>query len=127
MTWEQDAQMYVAALAATGNQFTCDEVWHMLAKHSKEDPPASARAMGAVMKHMGSNIHVISPLAAYQTSSRDPDRALRLFMGTGHEHPQHKVTEKQTLWALQAIEAVARQRSQLMVAKLRTAAGVSSE
>lgn len=121
MTWTHDAELFVAALGATGSQFTVDEVWQMLEDHSVEPSPDNAKAMGGIVQHMGKRRGIVAPLAAWQTSSRSRDRALRLFVGTGVTDTLHDVTEEHVLWAIQAIEKVAQARSQQMVEQLRKA------
>lgn len=121
-TWVEDAELYVAALAATNQQFTVDEVWEMLDKHSEHEID-NAKAMGGVMQLMGARLNVIAPLAAWQTSARAADRPIRLFCGTGKTSERFDVTEENVLWALQAIERVNQVRSQLMMESIRKARG----
>lgn len=126
VSWVRDAELFTAALAATGKQFTVDEVWQMLNDHSAAAPPNNAKAMGSVVRHMGKRRGVIAPLAAWQTSARRQDRALRLFVGTGVDYEDIEVTEEHVLWALQAIDRVGQLRSQQMMIQLRKARQVAS-
>lgn len=118
-TWIEDAHLAVAALAATGQQFSADEVWAWLDKHS-EYIPDNARAMGGVLK-FASKHGVVDALASWQSSTRASERPLRLFRGNGKTDPAHRPTEAQVLWALEAIQEIAQARSEMMVAKLREA------
>lgn len=120
MTWSEDARTFIAALAATNRQFSADEVIAMLAKHSKADPPADGKAMGAMMANAIRH-GVIAPQAAWQQSVRRNDRPLKLFVGTGKVYPTIKITNRHVLWAIQAINDVAQERSRQIVAELRRA------
>lgn len=116
--WTRHAQLYVAALAATGSQFTVDEVHDMLALHCPVTH-SDGKAMGAVMQHLSKRLGVIAPIHAWQTSVRAPDRPIRMFVGTGVACEHFDVTEEIVVRALQSIERVNQARSQLMVEQLR--------
>ncbi len=117
--WVEDAHLAIASLAATGQQFTADEVACWLSHHS-EHVPDNPRAMGGVLK-FASKHGAIDALSAWQSSVRSGKRAMRLFRGNGRADPAHVPTETHVMWALEALNEVGQQRSELMVAELRKA------
>ena len=114
IAWTKLAQQFVAALAATNKQFTVDEVHRMLTEHGDGLEHSNPKAMGAVMQHMVKRSKVIDPQPIWQTSCRNIDRPIRVFMGTDTVDPTFDVSEDQLVWAIEAIEHVARVRAQQM-------------
>lgn len=120
-SWLEDAKLFVAALAATGKQFCADEVWVMLEAHSEHECD-NPKTMGAVLKAMATTKRgVIAPLPSWHPSSREQDRPVRIFLGTGKIDEAYVPSNRQILWALQALESVAQTRSMQMTAAIEKA------
>lgn len=115
--WTQRAHRAVAALAATGRQFTVDDVHAMMRGGVEHE---NGKAMGSVMQYLGKRLGVIEAQPVWQASCRNPDRPIRVFVGTNTVAPGIEVTEDDIVSAMLAMEETARERARQMREHLRS-------
>jgi hypothetical protein len=116
--WNGLAERAVCALAATGSQFTVDDVWASL---PEGEVPENSKALGGVMTVLSKRGGVIAAVPAWTTSVRKTDRPIRYWVGTGKPHSTIDPTEDEVVKALEAIQKVAHERSQTLAAAVRAA------